>query len=329
MLLLGGLTWAGSNIRRSHHSASIRSALNPRIDDLRQHLGINEELPSVDVRFARPRSNERPQFENGRVIVFLRDATASRSENIVKAAMHYVGSSVLPQARPFMDQFTNQALDLTLARRLLQNEQDALRHYTRYFVDDICSVAPQLNNLYGQIVSIDERGLLPGVLLHELSLLSLRLGPAYYHSAAVQTEVVGFIRFLENIATRERSEIGPLDFNIVYIKVKIILLGRDETLDEQGFQPYMRQISRAFLEGFHGAYVLAAGRKAKLVQEFLDGLRENKYFRERISQFEVDEYVISGADRNANRAIGYVGFRRRSNQTVQNDASLVLVEDAQ
>lgn len=305
-------SWMGSRVRRGYHTSSIRASLNPQIDRLRDELGIPEELPGVEIRFVAAKNDDRPAFEKGRVVVFLRDPTASRAENVVKAAMHYVGTSVHPQARPYMNEPTNTALDLALARRMLQGDRDALRHYTRYFIDDICSVDPAINRIYSQLSNIDERGLLPGVLLHQLSALSLRLNRSHYHDPAVQSEVADFIRFLGDIATRERSEVGLLDFNVRYIKVKVILLGKDETLDEFGFQPYKKQLARAMMTGFQGAYVLAAGRKAKLVGEFLTSLEGNEYFRTRINDVALEERTVTFAGRRSERAIGYVSFRHTS-----------------
>lgn len=310
VVVLGALTWIGARVRRKYHSAAIRTALNPQIGLLREQLGIPDELPELEIRYVSANQEDRPIFENGRVVVFLRDATASRAENVVRTAMHYVSASVYPQTRPFMNRPTNLALDLALTRRLLFGEKDALRHYTRYFVEDVCSVDKELNHLYGQLASIDERGLLPGVLLHQLSALAIRLGPAYHHSEAVQKEVVGFVRFIESIANRTKDEL-QLDYNVRYIKVSVVLLGRDETLSKYGFTPYSKHVARALMSGFNGVYILAAGRKTKLVSQFLRTLDENEYFGKRITEFELDERTLTQAGRTSDRAIGYISFRPR------------------
>ncbi len=305
--LLGGL---GSAFRNRYHRIAIRNSLNPQIRTLESQLGLEERLPGVEIRFRR--DAREPAYVDGSVVIFVRDPRSLRSENVAKVALAYVHDVLYRESRPYMSDTTGRALDLVLTKRLVQEDKDAFYFFTRSYIVDACKNDRVLNGEYEQLVACDKAGLLPGVLLHQLSLLTSRLFPLHTYSRDVQEEFRGFIRWLAGVARRDRGEpVTP--FDIRYIRVGIILVGRDETLSEQGLIPYQRYFARLIHQGLYGAYILAAGNKVKLVKQLIEALESNEYFLQRISRAGVKETVKHfSVDRGLKIAVGYVPISPRA-----------------
>lgn len=304
--LLGGL---GSAFRKRYHRIAIRNSLDPQIRTLESQLGLEERLPGVEIRFRR--DAREPAYVGGSVVVFVRDARSLRGENVAKVAHAYVHAALYQESRPYMSDTTSHALDLVLTKRLIREDNDALYSFTRSILE-ACKNDQALNCVYQQLVICDKAGLLPGILLHQLSLLTSQLSPSHTYSHDVQNEFTGFIRWLAGVASRDRGDpISP--FNIRYIRVGIILVGRDETLSERGLTPYQRYFAQLIHQGLHGAYILAAGTKVRLVRQLIEALERNEYFLRRISRAGVKETVRHlSVDRSLKIAVGYVSIRSRS-----------------
>lgn len=308
--VLGMFSFLGSGVRRRFHREAVKSALNPAIRDLAGLLGLPHELPKADIRYARSVEEVRPQFQNGRVIIFVRDGQGRRAENITRAALAYTNAAVYPRSRPYLNETTNKALDMALTRRLISNDRDAFFFFTRHFVQDMCKVNAQLNAIYNSILDLDERGMLPSILLHQLQLLTTRLYPAHQFEPAVQQEVVGFINFLSRVANRKTGEKVRLEYELEYIRVGVIMLAADETLESRGLEPHLKVASRYAVGRYHGIYLLAGGRKSGLVRQFVNKLERNAYFAERIAAVSVHDHVATqNRAQGGDIAVGYVQLR--------------------
>ena len=311
--ILKAFSFLGSAIRRKYHVSHIKTSLTPSINYLQAQLNSDEPLPPVQVRYYNDKEDKVGEFRDGTVFVFLRDNLESKAANVTNAAISYVNTCVYPETRPLMDLVTNKAFDLALTRRMLMTEQDALYYFNHRYIPDICKENDKLRKIYTQLLAVDDKGFFASILIHQLMLLSARLGPTHMFSPRVQQEVFGFIHYLSTIASRERGERVQLNFEITYIRVGCILLGADETLNAGGFSPYLRQASRMVLGEFHGFYVLGAGHKIGVAEDFLLALSRNNYLSKRISVTGLEEQKVKFAkDKQANIGIAYVHITPRN-----------------
>ena len=316
--LLGGLS---SNFRKRFHRSAIKNSLNPQIRVLESQLGLEGKLPKVDVRFRSAVDNRKSVLVGGSVVLFLRDTRSFRGENVAKAALMYANVALYRKSRPYMSDTTGRALDLVLTKRLVREDKDAFYFFTENYLADACKNDEQLNSIYLQLVACDEAGLLPGILLHQLLLLTSRLYPLHTYSLDVQSEFTGFIRWLAGVAGRGRGE-NVTPFDIRYIRVGIILVGRDETLSERGLEPYQKYFARLIQQDFQGTYILASGRKVGLVKQLIESLENNAYFTNRISRAGIREVIRNlSVDKYLKIEIGYVPIRPRSENIPREESS--------
>lgn len=297
-------------LQRKAHAESIRSAMNPEIRQLRGELGLEQELPEIVVRFASTDETNRTEFAKGHVIVFLRQGIRNVAENKVRAAVHYVGSAIAPDVRPYLSEPTNRAMNMVIAKRLLKTDLDAMRYFVRLFIDDECKSDAVLRTLYNEVDAIDIDGLLPAVLLHTLTRLATELPPTLRHDKGVQSEVVSFITFLSRIASRD-ADVVTYDFAHRFIQLKILPIARTQTLRRKGLAPHVRLVRMAHNRGIRSVYVLAAGTKAGLVREFIRKIEASEYFAPRIEQITVEEARVHYHGRVSNRLVGHIRLAPR------------------
>lgn len=276
------ISFASAGARKFRQKRKILDTLNPSIKALREDSGIASftDLPDVDIRYQEKTSDTTSMFEEGKITVFLSDSREQRSANIAKATLAYVNKGMYSSVRPYMSRTCSEALDLTLARAVVEKDQEALAYLSRYVVNKVLTENEEIRDYYRQFNLADRAGLLHSLLLHQLTLLSER-STAYAYDPALLAEIKDFIEYVAQFADRDRQQNIPLYFYRNYIKVGIFLLGRDETL-ERGLNPYFVHLKRYVLGEYTGCYVLAAGRKIDIIEHFREAIASNGYFQPRV-----------------------------------------------
>lgn len=285
---LSVLGFISSSARKHQEKQSIKSTLNPIIRSLRDESGIAgySDLPDVDIRFTQDDDSWEGVHENGAITVFMRDSRKYQPENLVKATLGYVNAGMYGSARPYMSDEANKALDYTLARSLIEQKQDALAYLSRHIINKQCRENETLRNLYTSFEATYGAGLLHGLLLHQLTLLSERK-PELIFDPEVTCECKEFIDYVASVARRERGEYIRLAFDRSHIKVGMFLLGRDETL-ERGIMPYIDHLKQYVLAEYHGCYALASGRKIDTIMEFAKAIESHGYYGPRVKAKNVE-----------------------------------------
>lgn len=208
------------------------------------------------------------------------DAEGSRPENLVKTVMAYVNEGMYPSVRPYISDESNTALDMVLASSLDDDDEHALKYLAKQVIGQQLRADTKLREKYQKFVQIYGGGLLHSMLLHQLSLLPNRAFASAY-SPEIISEAEDFVTFVAALATRSKGSSVQHGFMREYIKVVICLLGRDETL-ELGYTPYLRYLYRAIQSGYRSYYVLAAGRKIETISEYLDAIKSNHWYSQRV-----------------------------------------------
>lgn len=302
--------WLSASARKRAHASGIQTSLNPQIKALQQELGL-QGLPSVAVHFTRSENGRPPEFRGGEVIVFVRDDMSNRANNVIRCALHYVNCTIATDARPLMSKPVERALDLVLAKRLIRGNLDAARQFTSIFLRDALGVDEHLRMIYGQVDTIEAEGWLPAILLNELAHLATSLPSALMYEPLVQQEVGGFVRFLSTIATREKGQPFQREYRLQHIDVHIMLLATDETLESSGLQVHVRQLASLYMQGVRSVYVLAAGHKAHLVDEFLTEVKSTDFLRSKLDAIDSRREFKHTRRGMIPRTIGYLRFRPR------------------
>src|SRR5712691_7213598 len=97
---------------------SVQGDVNSARADLAKNVPDGVIGGKLKVKWAKP-EEAHTKIDDGEVVVFMRKSP-HREENVANAVMAYLPKAVIPRARNYVDRDTMRAVDLTLARVILQ-----------------------------------------------------------------------------------------------------------------------------------------------------------------------------------------------------------------
>jgi len=260
-LLLRLLSHIPIGQRRLSHprlATSLQTTINPALESI--NSSAFKVLPrAMKIEWAKTGQDAQTFLRDGHVIVRIHP-NVDDDHNIAVATVAYLRRGLLPQARHYVDPTLMQATDYAVAKHIfkLANRHSASEYLIQNLLLPEASSNPQLSNDSTTLDAIGDAGLLSPVFLVQLHSLGKRLFPATPNTR-VAREIRSFLEFLEDIALKGRGEIVDLDFARSNIRVKVMLVARQET-KQRGTQDFIRRIRRAQSDGLDYIYINAWGQ---------------------------------------------------------------------
>jgi len=227
-------------------------------------------------------------LRKGTVIIKMKHLD-NHDENVVNAATHYVSKGILPNARKYIDEQINKALDLILVKKILVEEDDKGTSTEFFFKSTLTPSLDSdtnLKNRFQTLEMMENNGLLTRILLREMRIMGKKLHPQV-PTRPVLDETKKFFDFLEALARRERGEnIGTLNFIDQNIKVGILYVARGEVISLHGYVPYKKRIEQKIKLGSKNIYMFARRKNNILaVKEIADSFRQRQEITD-VNNFE-------------------------------------------
>jgi hypothetical protein len=129
----------------------------------------------LKVKWTKP-EDAQALMREGDVVVFMKKAR-HREENLANAVMAYLPRAVLPRARRYIDRETMRAVDLTLARSILQVSHmptGVLDVFFEKHLDPVLAEESGLRERLDEVDAIDIHGWLTRVMLNEYRIMARR-----------------------------------------------------------------------------------------------------------------------------------------------------------
>jgi len=209
------------------------------------------------------KGREHAHLTNGQVVVRLRH-DFDDARNIVTATMLYLNKGLLRVSRPYLDGTLVQALDLTIAWKMLdRREQSDSRNY---FLENIFTPSVEkdsaVQNNCEKMDLLDARGVMTRILLRELRNVgtkasALREKP----TPKLKVETQGFCDFLHTIESSAPGEFPALDFVGERIRTAVLLVASWQTLAAYGLRHHKRRFREKQRSGIETIYVVGSGRE--------------------------------------------------------------------
>jgi transcription antitermination factor NusA-like protein len=199
-------------------------------------------------------------LRDGQVIVRMHP-NIDDDHNIVVSTMAYLKKGLIPQARYYVDKTLMQATDYAVAKAIFKSaKRDSA---SEFFIQNILlpetTKNPQLTNDSTALDKISDAGFLSRIFLVQLHSLGRKLFPAT-PTIRVEREIRNFFEFLQDIALKKSEEIVNLDFAHSNIRVKVMLVAREET-KQRGTQDFIRRIKQAQSDGLDYIYITGWGKE--------------------------------------------------------------------
>jgi hypothetical protein len=256
---LGLFSWAGRGLRHRSIKATIQGQINTFARSM--DAEVEGSMP-YNMRLDFVTEVDRPELEPGQqtVIVRIRDRLHD-DRNIVHAMLTFCTVGVVPQARCFLQDAMNSAIDLTITRKLLNTQKHySALHYLYSEVVPACSKAkPDLDRFSRMFDTLDEDGLFTRVVLAEVRDFGARIATRYPEESH-GAEAAQFVDYVHDVATREAHEYFPSVGHLGrYIRTAFVFIGIGEKMAEAGETPYINHLRRLRDMGYEKAYLVARG----------------------------------------------------------------------
>lgn len=194
------------------------------------------------------------------VIVRIRDRLHD-DRNIVHAMLAFCTVGVIPQARCFLQDGMNSAIDLTITRKLLNSQKhySALHYLYNEVIPGCLQGEPDLDRFCRIFDTLDEDGLFTRVVLAEVRDLGARIETRYPEESH-GVEAARFVNYVHDAATREAHEDSPSVGHLGrYIRTAFVFIGTGTRMAAEGEMPYINHLRWLRDLGYEKAYLAARG----------------------------------------------------------------------
>ena len=239
-------------------ATSLQSAINPALASL--NSGKFKLLPyGMKIEWAKTGQDAQTFLRDGQVVVRIHP-NVDDDHNIVVSTVAYLKKGLIPRARLYVDPTLMQATDYAVAKNIFKLAK--LDSASEFLIQNLllpeANKNPQLTDDSTALDTVNNAGLLSPVFLVQLHSLGRKLFPTTPNKR-IALEIRNFLEFLYDIASKKRGEIVDLDFVRSNIRVKVMLVAREES-KQRGTQDFIRRIKRAQSDGLDYIYINAWGK---------------------------------------------------------------------
>jgi len=229
-------------------------------------------------------------IQDDEVVLCLSDSE-NQPKNVAKSTIEYVRKSVIPESRKYLPPRISKAIDYSISLNILQAEDSTDARRSLY--DSV--IMPELEDDDGRVSednptrekfekveSTRKGGLLGPILIEEYSTLRGYGIP----DEVIREECSEYLDFLVEIATKDKGEDVPLDFEGEHFDVQIGLVGKNPPATD-----FYIEKCEGSLQEHHSVYTLGVGDyTVKWTKEIVEELADSEFVRERsITKYNLPE----------------------------------------
>lgn len=269
-----GLFTAFKWARKEKISRSFENEISKVSTEINQEIG-KEILPdNPKIVWAKAQTKE-AFIQNGKVVVKL-DYHENRNRSFALAAASYVNKGLLPVARNYIPGDLIDSCSLLITRRIITDQRkDALEFFVSEILAEMFNEKPIVREMYEELSDIDNNAMFLQILIPELWKMGEKLYPHNVNSSLIKDETEKLISFLHKIATKESDQQAPLSLDGNLFKLRVIIVGRQDTLYYRGTSPYVKRIHEGIEKGYDSIYLLGYDRKERTLQTLIDKFEDN------------------------------------------------------
>lgn len=231
-----------------------------------QSLTDNNVIPS-DMKVVWVNEEKAEAFvENNQVIVRIKQSS-NPHENLVMAVSEYVNNGLLYNVKRYLNHEVMDASRILMIRKIIQvSDKSSLAYLDENYISPKFKAEPDLQELYNDLLKIDNNGMFIGILLNEFRKAGLSIH-GYIEDPLLFAESKEFMRFLYDIANRTSSDQTNLCFNREYFKVSIFLTASNYTIKKSGITPFINAAHKQLNDGIKTIYIFGLGTKREVAEK--------------------------------------------------------------
>lgn len=326
-MFLGGEIWAKGKVvladilaffgfvGKKVRKLSVKSEYEGTINSIIQDYNKNFEspiLPNCKIQWVTAENKQNILKEN-EAIVCLSFDKRDHNLNFYNATLNFVQTGLIAKAKDYLSKPSSTAIDLLTTHIILRNNRKEVLTTFRKKMNDFDE---ETKREFEILTPTNDKGLFLNILLPEF----------HYYGELIDTlppnseyniEASGLLNWFTDLATREFDEKTNLKYISKNFKVGVILVGKDETWENQGATAYTKWADFYATENYNSVYILARGsngyERATTVADILTNSKGfdqlNKNPRIKCVSPEGQEYIVTCYSLRPNRAkISYLAW---------------------
>ena len=257
--LFRGLSFLNKKWASSRAATDLQASINLASREINKQ-GTNILPHAMKVEFVQKAHEVETFMRKGEIIVTL-GRSKDRERDLMVSALAYVKKGLIPNTRAYIDDTMMKATDYTVTRDILiSTKRDAaVSLFLQSCLKPEFKAIPTLKDDCLRLEKINKSGFFYHIFLTQLTFYGEKLFPTV-PTAAAKNEVRVFAKFLQDIAMRARGEEVNLDFIKTRMRVKVMLIAREES-KRSGTFLYRRRIKQAHSDGIEYIYICAWGEE--------------------------------------------------------------------
>lgn len=265
--ILKFLGWAGKGVRKLSIKSEYEGTINSIVRDYNKNFE-SPILPDCKIEWVTEKNTQNILREN-EAIICLSFNKKDHHLNFLNATLNFVQTALIPKAKDYLTVSTSTAIDLLTTHIILRNNRkDVLTTFRKKLNEFDDATKEEFDSL----VPTNDRGLFLNILLPEFHFYG-ELVDILPPCIELNTEANGFVRWFKELATREIDHKTNLKYTSKNFKVGVILVGKDETWENQGPAAYTKWADYYSSENYNSIYILGRGNsgyeRATTVKEIL------------------------------------------------------------
>lgn len=305
--------WAGKRVRKYSVEQEYQGTINSIIQDYNKNFET-PILPNCKIEWVTA-ENQRNILREDEAIICLSFDKKDHNLNFYIATLNFVQTGLIAKAKDYLNKPSSKAIDLLTTHIILRNNRkEALTTFRKKLKEFDYETIKEFETL----VPTNDRGLFLSILLPELHFYG-ELIDTLPPSSEYNIEANGFLDWFKVLATREFDDRTNLKYITKNLKVGVILVGKDETWENQGTTAYTKWADYYATENFNSVYILGRGNsgyeRATTVTNILTQSKGfdqiNKNPKIKCFSSEGQQYIVTCYSLRPNKAtIAYLAWER-------------------
>ena len=271
-VIFGWFSKISTKSSKASLSAKVRGCIlksTNRFDDLQSDI-----IPK-DLKVEWVKEEKQESFIKNDVVIVRIKESNNPQENLVTATAAYINEGLLHNHRRYIDSDVMKASNFAMIRNIIEHSgKNSVTYFEEKYLPVYLNQDEEAYKIYKKLRAIDKNGMFINILLKEFLKASDKLfGDLPDQCLIVESKEL--VRFLYNIATRERNEYNELNLNTNYFKIAVILTAKNKTLYRKGISPYLNKIVKYLNSDCETVYMLGIGSKIITAEEIARKINED------------------------------------------------------
>lgn len=324
--------WAGRGIRKLSVKNEYEGTINSIIQDYNKNFE-DPILPSCKIEWVTS-ENQRNILRENEAIICLSFDKKDHNLNFYNATLNFVQTALIAKAKDYLNKHSSRAIDLLTTHIILRNNR---KQVLTTFRKKLNEFDDETKKEFEILAPTNDKGLFLNILLPEFHFYG-ELIDTLPPSSEYNTEANGLFHWFKELATREFDERTNLKYVSKNLKVGVILVGKDETWENQGAPAYTKWADYYATENYNSVYVLARGgngyERATIVTKILTHSRGfdqiNKNPKIKCVSAEGQEYIVTCYSLRPNKAtIAYLAWESFKEHNANGSLVPAIVDSVQ